>query len=478
MAHHPDKTLFIDGRWRASGSGDLIDVFDSTNGEKLGHVSSATGDDVNDAVLAARRSFQAWADTPAEERALACERIATGMRDRADELADIITRETGMPRKLCLAVQVLVPADAFDRAANHARTFEYEQEIGNSIVVHEPVGVVAAITPWNYPLIQIAAKMAPALASGCTMILKPAQVAPLDSVVLAEIVDEAGLPDGVFNLITGTGRTAGEAMVDHPEVDMVSFTGSTSAGKLIASRAAGSIKRVSLELGGKSPNVILDDLGPEEFDKVVRDGVAKCYMNSGQTCTALTRMLVPRSMLEPAERIVTDEIESKYQPGEPFTKGVRLGPLASQDQVDTVTDYVNKGIAENARLVLGGPERPEGFDDGYYVKPTVFSEVSNDMTIAQEEIFGPVLSILPYDNEDEAVAIANGSPYGLAGAVWSSDQERAERVARRIRTGRIDINGGAFNPEAPFGGYKQSGYGRENGLFGFEEFLEVKSMQR
>jgi aldehyde dehydrogenase (NAD+) len=308
--------------------------------------------------------------------------------------------------------------------------------------------------------------------------LKPAQVAPLDAVILTEIIDAAGLPEGVFNLVTGTGRGAGEALVDHPEVDMISFTGSTLAGKTIAAKAAGTIKRLTLELGGKSPNVLLDDLDDEAFAGAVRAGVANCYMNSGQTCTALTRMLVPRSRMADAERIAAEEVEQRYQAGDPFTKGVRLGPLASQTQVETVIEYINQGLHANAKLIAGGPERPTNLDGGFYVSATVFSEVDSSMAIAQEEIFGPVLSILAYEDEEQAVAIANDSPYGLAGAVWSSAPERAEAVARRIRTGKVDINGAAHNPEAPFGGYKQSGYGRENGVFGFEEFLELKAVQR
>jgi acyl-CoA reductase-like NAD-dependent aldehyde dehydrogenase len=339
------------------------------------------------------------------------------------------------------------------------------------------VGVVGAITPWNYPLHQIAAKVAYAIAAGCTVVLKPSEVAPLDALILAEVIDEAGLPAGVFNLVTGTGPVVGEAIAAHPDVDMVSFTGSTRAGKRVAEVASQTLKRVALELGGKSANVLLDDLDDAAFEKAVRDGVGKCYLNSGQTCTALTRMLVPTDRLADAERIAADEATANYQPGDPFADGVRLGPLSSQAQVERVTGYIQKGIDEGARLVVGGPERPEGLDQGFFVQPTVFSDVRNDMTIAQEEIFGPVLSIIPYEGEDEAARIANDSAYGLAGAVWAGDAERAKAFARRIRTGQIDVNGGAFNPNAPFGGFKNSGYGREYGQHGFEEFLEVKSMQ-
>jgi aldehyde dehydrogenase (NAD+) len=309
------------------------------------------------------------------------------------------------------------------------------------------------------------------------VVLKPSEIAPLDAFILAEVVHDAGLPAGVFNLVTGTGAEVGEAISKHPLIDMVSFTGSTRAGKAVAAAASANLKRVALELGGKSANILLDDLDDEAFEKAVRDGIGKAYLNSGQTCTALTRMLVPTGRLADAERFAADEVETKFQPQDPFADFAMLGPLSSQAQVDRVTAYIQKGIDEGAKLVTGGPERPEGHEVGYFVRPTVFSEVRNDMTIAQEEIFGPVLSILPYDSEEDAVRIANDSPYGLSGGVWSADAERAKKVARRIRTGQIEVNGGAFNPGAPFGGYKQSGYGREYGTQGFEEFLETKSMQ-
>ena len=339
------------------------------------------------------------------------------------------------------------------------------------------MGVVGCITPWNYPLHQIAAKVAYAMAAGCTVVLKPSEVAPLDAFILAEVIDDVGLPAGVFNMVTGTGAEVGEAISKHPRVDMVSFTGSTRAGKAVAAAASETLKRVALELGGKSANILLDDLDDAGFEAAVRDGVGKAYLNSGQTCTALTRMLVPAGKLADAERIAADEVETKFQPKDPFADFAMLGPLSSQAQVDRVNGYIQKGIDEGAKLVVGGTGKPEGLEDGYFVRPTVFSEVRNDMTIAQEEIFGPVLSIIPFDDEAEAVAIANDSPYGLSGGVWSADAERAKGVARQIRTGQIEVNGGAFNPNAPFGGYKQSGYGREYGEHGFEEFLETKSMQ-
>jgi aldehyde dehydrogenase (NAD+) len=316
------------------------------------------------------------------------------------------------------------------------------------------------------------------MAAGCTVVLKPSEVAPLDAYILAEVIHDVGLPAGVFNMVTGTGAVVGEAISRHPEVDMVSFTGSTRAGKAVAAAASDSLKRVALELGGKSANILLDDLDDEAFDKYVRDGVQKCYLNQGQTCTALTRMLVPKGRMADAERIAAEEVEAKFQPQDPFADFAMMGPLSSRAQVERVTEFIRKGIDEGAKLVTGGPEKPEGVNpDGYFVRPTVFSNVTNDMTIAQEEIFGPVLSIIGYEDEDDAVRIANDSKYGLSGGVQGADPERAKAVARRIRTGQIEVNGGAFNPNAPFGGFKQSGYGREYGEHGFEEFLEIKSMQ-
>jgi acyl-CoA reductase-like NAD-dependent aldehyde dehydrogenase len=349
----------------------------------------------------------------------------------------------------------------------------WEEQVGNSLIVREPVGVVAAITPWNYPLHQIAAKVAPAMAAGCTVIVKPSQVAPLNAAVLADVIDEVGLPAGVFNLVTGRGSVIGEALALHPDVDMISFTGSTTAGRRVAEAAAGTIKKVALELGGKSPNIILEDA---DFEAAIKDGVGKCLLNSGQTCSALTRMLVPRARLAEAEQIAAGMAEY-FKPGDPFESGTMLGPLVSEDQRKLVRDYIAKGSDEGAKLLTGGVEAPEGLDHGYFVAPTVFSEVTPDMTIAKEEIFGPVLVLMPYEDEEDAVRIANDSVYGLAGGVWSGDAERAKRVARRIRTGQVEINGGAFNPLAPFGGYKQSGYGRELGHFGLEEFLQVKALQ-
>ena len=469
--------LYIDGAWVPSSRSDTIDVHDSTNGEVIAQVPAGTADDVDAAAKAARAAFESWSQTTPEERAKYCTRIAEGLGARMDEIATVVTREAGMPKWLSLMIQAGLPINSFNTAAQLAENYEYESQLGNSVIRREPVGVVGAITPWNYPLHQVAAKVAYAIAAGCTVVLKPSEVAPLDAFILAEVIHDSGLPAGVFNLVIGTGPVVGEAIALNPQIDMVSFTGSTRAGKRVAELASQSLKRVALELGGKSANVLLDDLDDEAFEKAVRDGVGKCYLNQGQTCTALTRMLVPAARVADAERIAVDEVEANYQPADPFADGARLGPLSSEAQVERVTGYIQKGIDEGAKLVTGGPERPEGFEEGYYVRPTVFSDVRNDMTIAQEEIFGPVLSIIAYDDEDEAARIANDSPYGLSGGVWAADAERAQAFARRVRTGQIEVNGGAFNPSAPFGGFKNSGYGREYGPHGFEEFLEIKAMQ-
>jgi aldehyde dehydrogenase (NAD+) len=465
--------LYVGGQWVDPNGSATIDVINSTTEEVMGRIPEGTPEDVDRAVTAAREAFESWSQTSREERAGYLEAIAAGLGARAEEIAATISQELGMPIKLSQQIQAGLPTMSFASMPALMEEVEWEQQVGNSLIVREPVGVLGAITPWNYPLHQIAAKVAPALAAGCTVVLKPSEVVPLNAFILAEVIEAAGLPAGVFNLVTGTGPVVGEAIAAHPGVDMVSFTGSTRAGKRVSELAAVTVKPVAMELGGKSPNVILDDAAVEA---AVPDGVAKCFLNSGQTCSALTRMLVPREKLEIAEQIAAAAAE-QFTPGDPFEPTTRLGPLVSEAQRERVRGYIEKGEAEGAKLLTGGTEPPEGLDRGYFVRPTVFSEVAPEMTIAQEEIFGPVLSIQSYEDEDDAIRIANDTVYGLAGGVWSADEERAKSVARRIRTGQVEINGGAFNPLAPFGGYKQSGHGRELGRFAIEEFLQVKSMQ-
>jgi acyl-CoA reductase-like NAD-dependent aldehyde dehydrogenase len=465
--------IYIDGSWVPSAGTGTIPVTNSTTEETMGTIPDGTAADVDRAVEAARRAFPAWSATPADERAKYCARIADGLAARMDEIATLVSQEVGMVKPLSLVVQAGLPHHSFSVIPSVVSEFPFEERVGNSLVVREPIGVVGCITPWNYPLHQIAAKVAFALAAGCTVVLKPSEVAPLNAFVLAEVVDDVGVPAGVFNLVSGVGPVVGEAIAAHPDVDMVSFTGSTRAGKRVGELCMQRVAKVALELGGKSANVILPDA---DFGKAVRDGVGKAFLNSGQTCSALTRMLVPRDRLAEVEDLAARAAE-RMTPGDPFAESSRLGPLVSKAQWDRVQGYIQKGIDEGAKVVTGGPGKPEGLETGYFVKPTVFSDVRRDMTIAQEEIFGPVLSILPYDDEAEAVDIANDSIYGLAGGVWAGNPEKAEQVARQLRTGQVEINGGAFNPDAPFGGYKQSGIGREYGRFGLEEFLLVKSMQ-
>jgi acyl-CoA reductase-like NAD-dependent aldehyde dehydrogenase len=465
--------LYIDGAWVPSTGSGTIDVVNATTEEVMGRVPEGTPEDIDRAVQAARRAFETWSATPVEERAKYLQQLQEGLNARMQEIAETITGEVGMPLMFSQTIQAGLPAMVMGSYVDIANQFPFEEQIGNSLVVREPLGVVGCITPWNYPLHQIVAKVAPALAAGCTVILKPSEVAPLNAFILADIVDDAGLPPGVFNLVSGAGPVVGEAIAAHPNIDMVSLTGSTRAGKRVAELAAPTVKKVTLELGGKSPFVVLPDA---PVDDAVKAGIGSCFLNSGQTCIAWTRMLVPRDKQDEIAASVKDVAET-YTVGDPNDPNSRLGPLISDTQRERVRNYISKGIEEGAELVTGGPEAPEGLDKGYFVKPTVFKNVRNDMTIAQEEIFGPVLAIIPYDDEDDAVRIANDTIYGLHAGVYAGDQEHATKIARRIQAGQVDINGQNFNPLAPFGGYKQSGHGRELGRYGLEEYLETKSLQ-
>ncbi len=465
--------IYINGKWTSSSGTGVIDIIHSGTEEIIGTIVNGSAEDVDAAAKAARAAFPSWSATPTAERAGYLRKIGEGLAARSDELAELIAIEVGMPKRMSAMIQVGLPVSNFGYYAKLLGEYPFEEQVGSSTVVREPVGVVGCITPWNYPLHQIVGKLAPALAAGCCVVLKPSEVAPLDAYVLAEVIHEAGLPAGVFNLVSGTGIPVGEAIASHPEIDMVSFTGSTRAGSRVAELAAKTIKRVALELGGKSASIVLDDA---DLARAVKGTVGNCYLNSGQTCSAWTRLLVPRDQHDEAVSLAKAAAE-KFTVGDPIAGNAKLGPLASAAQLDRVRGYIRAGIEEGATLVTGGAESPEGLGKGFYVRPTIFANVNNRMSIAREEIFGPVLCIIPYDDEDDAIDIANDSPYGLAGGVWSADTERAKRVARRLRTGQVGINGGAFNPLAPFGGYKQSGIGREFGTHGFEEFLEVKSLQ-
>ncbi|MCY1204799.1 3-succinoylsemialdehyde-pyridine dehydrogenase [compost metagenome] len=466
--------IYIAGRWTAPASSQMCTVTEAASGRALGSIPLASAVDANQAVAAARAAFQGWSSTPPAERARWLGLVAQRLSERGNEIAALISREVGTPIAFSQYAQAGLPAFTFGQAAAQAAELSDEPErVRNSEITREPVGVVACITPWNFPLHQVAAKVAPALAAGCTVVLKPSEVAPLSAFLLAEIFHEIGFPAGAFNLVSGTGPEVGEAIAGHPEVDMVSFTGSTRAGQRVGELAARDIKRVALELGGKSPVVLLDDA---DFDLAVPGALGSSFMNNGQTCVAQTRMLVSqRRASELCERVVAACAAMKI--GDPLSPSVTLGPLASDLQLERVRGYIRRGLADGARLLTGGPEAPAHLSAGYFVKPTVFADVTHKMTIGREEIFGPVLSIMTYSDEDDAVRIANDTEYGLGGGVWSSDLDHARRIARRIRTGQVDINGAPFNPLAPFGGYKRSGIGRELGSHGFSEYFELKSIQ-
>ncbi|MEV6173643.1 aldehyde dehydrogenase family protein [Streptomyces sp. NPDC051954] len=455
--------MYIDGAWRPAAGQDVIEVVNPADEQVIGRVPAGTAEDVDTAVRAARAALPGWAATPPAERAARLGALRDALAARKDEIAETVTAELGSPPKFSENVHAAVPIAVAGSYAELAATYSFEERVGNSTVFHEPIGVVGAITPWNYPLHQIVAKVAPALAAGCTVVLKPAEDTPLVAQLFAEASHEAGIPAGVLNLVTGLGPVAGQALVEHPGVDLVSFTGSTAVGRQIGATAGAAVKKVALELGGKSANVILPSA---DLARAVNVGVANVMSNSGQTCSAWTRMLVHREQYDEAVELAATAA-AKY--------GERIGPVVSAKQRARVRGYIEKGVAEGARLVAGGAESPR--EQGYFVAPTVFADVDPDMTIAQEEIFGPVLSIIRYEDEDDALRIANGTVYGLAGAVWAADETEAAVFARRLQTGQVDINGGRFNPLAPFGGYKQSGVGRELGTHGLAEYLQTKSLQ-
>jgi aldehyde dehydrogenase (NAD+) len=450
-----------------------IEVVNPATGAVIGTVAAGTPATVDAAVAAAVEAFPAWSATSVDERVKVVRRIAEGIAARTDEFAATMTAEMGTPLTFATKVQVPNPVGIANGVADVLEQGYFDgEEIGNSLVLREPVGVVAAITPWNFPLQQMVAKVVPALAAGNTVVLKPSELAPMTADLLASVVAAAGVPAGVFSLVHGTGPVVGEALVSHPDVDMVSFTGSTAAGRRVSALAAETVKRVALELGGKSACVVLDDA---DLGRAVKIGVANAFMNNGQACSAWTRLLVPADRHDEALGLAV-AAAAKYRSADPSDPATRIGPAVSAAQRDRVVGYIRKGVEEGATLAHGGPEAP--LEQGFYVAPTVFGDVTTDMVIAQEEIFGPVLSVMPYTDTDDAVRIANATVYGLAGAVFSADTDRALAVAKRLRTGQVDINGGLFNTSAPFGGYRQSGNGREFGRFGLDEFCEVKSIQR
>ena len=468
MADHTQ--LFIDGALVPAHGGQDLPVIDSFTEATFDSYRTASAADIDAAVAAARRAFDGWAATPPAERIAAVRRIAAALRERAEPMTVAISREVGMPRKLAARIQVGAPIAAWDMYADLAADFEWETRVGHSLVQQVPTGVVACITPWNYPLHQITGKVAPALLAGCTVVLKPSEMAPSSAFLLADAIRQAGLPAGVFNLVHGTGPEVGEALVRHRDVNMVSFTGSTRAGRHIAAIAGGDIKRVALELGGKSASLVLPEADLATAVKVTLGG---CMLNSGQTCSATTRMLVPRDWLEAAETIALGLLAG-YRMGDPADGATRLGPLISKLQQEKVQGLINSALDAGARRIGADAELPA---HGFFVPATVLTDVTPEMTIAQEEVFGPVLVLMPYDSVEDGIALANSTDYGLAGAVWGPAKPQTLAVARRMRAGQVDINGAPFNPAAPFGGFKKSGIGRENGRFGIEEFLEPVSIQ-
>ena len=464
--------FYINGEWVDPVDPKHLDVINPATEETIGKIAMGNSKDVDKAVAAAKEAFESFSQTSKEERLALMGKILEVYQSRYDEIAETISSEMGAPLWLSKAAQAATGAGHFGTFMEVLKNYNFDEDKGTTRLRKEPVGVCGLITPWNWPINQIACKVAPALAAGCTMVLKPSEVSPLNAIIFAEVLHEAGVPAGVFNLVNGDGLSVGEAMSSHPDIDMMSFTGSTRAGVAVAKASADTVKRVSQELGGKSANIILDDA---DFNQSVAGGVTGCFMNSGQSCNAPTRMLVPADRQDEAVAIAKATAEATIvgDPKEVAAGGI--GPVVSEVQFNKIQGLIEKGIEEGATLVAGGPGKPDGFNAGYYIKPTIFSDVSNDMTIAREEIFGPVLSILPYKNEDEAISIANDTEYGLSGYV-SGSQEKAQKFAEKFRSGNVHVNGAGPDFNAPFGGYKKSGNGREWGDLGFEEFLEIKAI--
>ena len=464
--------FYINGEWVEPSTTDTLDVINPATEEPIGQIAMGGAEDVNRAVAAAKAAFESYSLTSKDERVALLEAIIAKYQERMGEIAQAISQEMGAPLPLANAAQAPAGLGHFIATLNVLKDYQFEEDIGTSHVIKEPAGVCGLITPWNWPINQIACKVAPALAAGCTMVLKPSEVAPFNAILFAEVLDAAGVPAGVFNLVNGDGPNVGAVLSSHPDVDMMSFTGSTRAGVEVARNAAATVKRVAQELGGKSANIILDDA---DFAKSISRDVFGMCMNSGQSCNAPTRMLVPNSRMDEAAAIAKAAAE-QVKVGDPAAEGTTIGPVVSEVQFNKIQDLIQKGIDEGAKLETGGVGRPDGLNAGYYIKPTVFSNVTNDMTIAQEEIFGPVLSLIGYEDDEDAVRIANDTLYGLSGYVSSADPERAKKIARLIRTGNVHLNGAPVDNNAPFGGYKQSGNGREWGSHGLEEFLEVKAI--
>ncbi|MFE7394349.1 aldehyde dehydrogenase family protein [Streptomyces sp. NPDC057582] len=469
----PHHGQFIDGVRRPSPDGEArIEVENPATRRVIATVADGGPGDVDDAVRSARKALGTWAATPVADRAAVLRRAAKLLEDRREEIAQVVTAELGAPIRIARSVHAQLPITVTATTADLLSAYSFDERIGNSLIIRQPVGVVAAITPWNFPLHQVTSKVIPALAAGASVVLKPSELAPLSALLLAEILTEAGLPEGVLNVVTG-GPTAGRTLVDHDDVDLVSFTGSVDVGRFVAAAASRTVKRVTLELGGKSASLVLPDA---DIPTAVKVSVANAFFNSGQACNAWTRLLVPADQLEHVNELAQAAAE-KQTVGDPTDDKTRMGPVISDQQRERVRAFIRAGLSDGARLLAGGETSPDGCDGGYFVRPTIFTDVDPASTLAQDEIFGPVLSIIGYRDEAEAIEIANGTRYGLGGSVWAHDTDHAVRVARRIRTGQVDVNGGSFNPAAPFGGFKYSGYGRELGVHGMAEYLEPQSLQ-